>query len=29
MQLQPEAELEGVRTEAVLGGILQQVRVPV
>ncbi|QHC67222.1 AAA domain-containing protein [Rathayibacter sp. VKM Ac-2759] len=29
IQLQPEAELEGVRTEAVLGGILQQVRVPV
>ncbi|PPF31148.1 AAA family ATPase [Rathayibacter tritici] len=29
IQLEPEAELEGVRTEAVLGGILQQVRVPV
>lgn len=29
IQLEPEAELEGVRTEAVLGAILQQVRVPV
>lgn len=29
LQLEPEAELEGVRTEAVLGAILQQVRVPV
>ncbi|MBF4463364.1 MULTISPECIES: AAA family ATPase [unclassified Rathayibacter] len=29
LQLEPEAELEGVRTEAVLGAIMQQVRVPV
>lgn len=29
LQLEPEAELEGVRTEAVLGAVLQQVRVPV